>query len=67
MEPRASLVFEHGERFYNFRGLRRYKDKFHPEWRPRYIAAPVGAAVFPQVITSNATLVNRGIKGTVAK
>jgi phosphatidylglycerol lysyltransferase len=63
----ATLVFEHGEPFYNFQGLRRYKDKFHPEWRPRYIAAPVGAAVFPQVITSIATLVNRGIKGAVTK
>ncbi len=63
----ATLVFEHGERFYNFQGLRRYKDKFHPEWQPRYIAAPVGAAAFPQVITSIASLVNRGIKGTAAK
>ena len=63
----AALVFDHGERFYNFQGLRRYKDKFDPEWQPRYIAAPVGAAVFPQVITSIASLVNRGIKGAVAK
>ncbi len=63
----ASLVFEYGERFYNFQGLRRYKDKFRPEWQPRYIAAPPGAAAFPQVITSIASLVNRGIKGAVAK
>lgn len=63
----AALVFEHGERFYNFQGLRRYKDKFHPEWQPRYITVPVGAATFPQVITSIASLVNRGLKGAVSK
>lgn len=63
----ASLVYEHGERFYNFQGLRRYKEKFHPEWQPRYIAAPVGAATFPQVLASIAALVNRGLRGAVAK
>jgi phosphatidylglycerol lysyltransferase len=34
------LLFERGEDFYNFRGVRRYKDKYDPLWRPRYIAAP---------------------------
>ncbi|HOD49406.1 MAG TPA: bifunctional lysylphosphatidylglycerol flippase/synthetase MprF [Candidatus Hydrogenedentes bacterium] len=63
----AALVFEHGERFYNFQGLRRYKEKFHPEWQPRYVAAPARATAFPQAIASIAKLVNRGIKGSVAK
>lgn len=36
----AALVFRHGERFYGFRGLRAYKDKFGPTWRPRYLAGP---------------------------
>jgi phosphatidylglycerol lysyltransferase len=34
------LLFERGEDFYNFRGVRRYKDKYDPLWRPRYVAAP---------------------------
>ncbi|MDP1632589.1 MAG: bifunctional lysylphosphatidylglycerol flippase/synthetase MprF [Caulobacter sp.] len=34
------LVFERGEEIYNFRGVRRYKDKYDPLWQPRYIAAP---------------------------
>lgn len=38
----ASLVFHHGERFYGFRGLRSYKEKFAPRWEPRYIAGPKG-------------------------
>jgi phosphatidylglycerol lysyltransferase len=32
----ARVVFRRGRRFYNFSGLREYKDKFHPEWSPRY-------------------------------
>ncbi|VXC55405.1 bifunctional lysylphosphatidylglycerol flippase/synthetase MprF [Sphingomonas sp. 8AM] len=38
----ASLVFNNGERFYGFRGLRSYKEKFGPRWEPRYIAGPKG-------------------------
>ena len=35
-------VFEHGERFYNFKGLKAFKSKFHPHWQPRYMAAGGG-------------------------
>ncbi|TDB26608.1 bifunctional lysylphosphatidylglycerol flippase/synthetase MprF [Stenotrophomonas sp. ATCM1_4] len=38
----ANLIARHGERFYGFSGLRRFKSKFSPEWRPRYLAAPGG-------------------------
>ena len=34
------LMFERGEEFYNFQGVRRYKAKYDPAWEPRYIAAP---------------------------
>jgi phosphatidylglycerol lysyltransferase len=34
----ASLVYRHAERIYNYQGIRAYKTKFHPEWRPRYLA-----------------------------
>ncbi len=33
------LMFERGEGIYNFQGVRRYKDKYDPTWRPRYVAA----------------------------
>lgn len=36
----ASMVYRHGGHFYNFEGLRAFKDKFDPEWRPRFLAAP---------------------------
>ncbi|MEE7567625.1 bifunctional lysylphosphatidylglycerol flippase/synthetase MprF, partial [Xanthomonas sp. Kuri4-3] len=38
----ANVVARHGERFYGFSGLRRFKSKFSPNWRPRYLAAPGG-------------------------
>ena len=34
------FVYGHGETFYNFKGLRAYKEKFDPEWEPRYLAYP---------------------------
>ncbi len=33
------MVQRYGETFYNFEGLRKYKEKFLPVWRPRYLAA----------------------------
>jgi phosphatidylglycerol lysyltransferase len=38
------MVQRYGEMFYPFEGLRKYKEKFLPEWRPRYLAAPDGLA-----------------------
>jgi len=37
-EKLANVFFQHGETWYNFQGLRQYKEKFHPEWTPRYMA-----------------------------
>ena len=36
----AVLVRRHGEHFYNFQGVREYKDKFDPRWEPEYLAYP---------------------------
>ena len=33
------MVQRYGETFYHFEGLRKYKEKFIPVWRPRYLAA----------------------------
>jgi len=38
----GSTIFTHGDYFYNFKGLRAYKEKFNPIWEPRYIALPKG-------------------------
>lgn len=38
----GATLYGHGERFYGFSGLRAYKQKFDPEWRPRYIGTHHG-------------------------
>ena len=49
------FVYRHGEAFYNFEGLRAYKEKFHPIWEPRYLAYPGGLAL-PVVLADIAAL-----------
>jgi len=36
----GAMVYRHGGHFYNFEGLRTFKDKFRPEWYPRFLIAP---------------------------
>jgi phosphatidylglycerol lysyltransferase len=62
----GALLFRYGEHFYNFQGLREWKEKFDPVWEPRYLAAPSALAV-PIVLTRVASLVNAGIGGAIAK
>jgi len=33
-------IYEHVNQFYNFKGLHTFKEKFHPEWSPRYLIYP---------------------------
>ena len=62
----GARLYRHGEYFYNFQGLRQYKEKFAPEWRPRFLAAPGGLRL-PVVLANVAALVSRGLKGVVAR
>jgi len=62
----GAMLYRHGEHFYNFRGLRRYKEKFQPQWEPRYLAAPGGLAL-PGVLTNVAALISGGLTGVIAK
>ena len=57
----ASFLYRHGEHFYNFGGLRRYKEKFDPEWRPRFLACPGGLAL-PRVLMDVTTLIAGGTR-----
>jgi phosphatidylglycerol lysyltransferase len=44
-EKLAHLVFKRGGHWYGFAGLRRYKEKFSPEWEPRYLAYPASVTL----------------------
>ncbi|WMP18763.1 phosphatidylglycerol lysyltransferase domain-containing protein [Thiothrix lacustris] len=39
------LVYQYGNHFYNFKGLRDYKNKFNPQWRSLYLAYPRRASL----------------------
>jgi phosphatidylglycerol lysyltransferase len=54
----AALVFRHGERFYGFRGLHGYKEKFAPVWEPRYVAGPRGLGLI-QALRDLSRLIGR--------
>jgi phosphatidylglycerol lysyltransferase len=62
----AGLVFRHGEHFYNFQGLRQFKEQFGPEWGPKYLASSSGLAL-PRILANIAALTSRGLKGAIAK
>lgn len=62
----GAWVFNRGESFYNFQGLRRFKDKFQPQWEPRYLAVPAG--LDPWVaLADTAALIAGGMGGLVRR
>ncbi|HDH50821.1 MAG TPA: bifunctional lysylphosphatidylglycerol flippase/synthetase MprF, partial [Nitrospirae bacterium] len=62
----GAFVFRHGEHFYNCQGLRQYKEKFDPEWQPKYVAYPCGLSL-PRILTNIASLISRGPAGILTK
>jgi phosphatidylglycerol lysyltransferase len=53
------LVYRRGETFYNFQGLRAFKEKFDPVWEPRYLAYPGGLSL-PGVMADVSALIAGG-------
>ena len=57
----AALICRHGDRFYNFQGLRAFKNKFNPVWEPRYFVS--SGALGPFVALADAVaLIGAGAK-----
>ena len=51
VEQALHTISEYVSRFYNFKGLHEFKEKFHPNWEPRYLVYP-GAASLPLVLST---------------
>ena len=62
----ARLIYTHGGAFYNFQGLRSFKQKYDPVWEPRYLCAEGGIKPL-LAFTDIAALISGGIKGVLTK
>jgi phosphatidylglycerol lysyltransferase len=62
----GDLVYNRGERFYNFQGLREFKEKFNPIWEPRYLATTPGLSPI-LVMADIAALIGGGMQGIFRK
>ncbi|HJQ18988.1 MAG TPA: phosphatidylglycerol lysyltransferase domain-containing protein, partial [Gemmatimonadaceae bacterium] len=56
------LARDAGERYYNFKGIREFKEWFTPEWEPTYLVSP-GGAKRPIVLANIASLSSGGLSG----
>jgi len=62
----GTFVYRHGEHFYNFKGLRSYKDKFNPVWQPKYLVTP-GGLQLPVIFANLTALIGGGLKQVITK
>ena len=53
----GNLLFVHGEHFVNFQGVLHYKEKFLPQWEPKYLASP-GGMKLPRICANLANLIS---------
>lgn len=60
------FLYRKGEHFYNFQGLRHFKEKFNPNWEPRYVAIPRADSLF-LALADASILIAGGVKGIVGK
>lgn len=50
VEKMIHHLYDHLNRFYNFKGLHAYKEKFRPQWEPRYLVFPGYGALVDVVV-----------------
>ena len=56
---KTAMICAYGEALYGFEGLRAYKDKFSPDWEPRFIAGSQGLSLGRALIDLQALIAAR--------
>lgn len=59
-------IYQYVEQIYNFKGLRKYKEKFRPEWTPVYIAIASSPSMLYHIFKIS-MLSSSGLKGLLRK
>jgi phosphatidylglycerol lysyltransferase len=62
----GSLIYQRGGAFYNFQGLREFKEKFNPEWEPRYLAVS-SSWHLPAALTDITALIGGGWRNVIGR
>ncbi|SEN46509.1 phosphatidylglycerol lysyltransferase [Loktanella fryxellensis] len=62
----GGFIYAHGERFYNFEGLRSFKQKFDPAWTPNYLVSPGRLDAARTLVEVNA-LISGGLPGVIRR
>jgi phosphatidylglycerol lysyltransferase len=60
------VIWSFGRRFYNFQGLRAFKEKFDPVWEPRYLAASGWFGPYLALVDI-AALIGGGVRATLGR
>lgn len=61
------MIYKNGKRFYNFEGLRNFKNKFDPQWVPQYMATTQKGVSSFLTLVDIAALTSGGLKGVFKK
>jgi phosphatidylglycerol lysyltransferase len=62
----GATIYQYGGAYYNFSGVRQFKEQFNPQWEPRYLVTQGG--LDPAIIlTDVAMLIGGGMRGVLGK
>lgn len=62
----GAAVYQYGGAYYNFSGVRQFKEQFYPQWEPRYLVTQGG--LDPAIIMADvAMLIGGGVRGVLGK
>lgn len=62
----GTFIYRNGDEFYNFEGLRAFKQKFDPVWSPQYLACPSGLGSAHSLFAV-ASLISGGSLGLIVR